>query len=69
MKKLELNQMENLEGGKGGLVTALLCGTAVLAGSAIAVGTGGIGASIGLAVGAMGCGWSTGHGLETGSWW
>jgi hypothetical protein len=69
MKKLKLNQMENLEGGKGGFVTGLICGTYVLAGAALAVGTGGIGAPIGAAIGAIGCGWSVGHGLETGSWW
>jgi hypothetical protein len=64
MKKIELNQIENLEVGKGGFVTGFICGNYILTGAVLAVGTGAIGA----ALGAMGCGWSVGHGLETGSW-
>lgn len=69
MKKLELNQMENLEGGKGGFITGLTCATYLLAGGAFAIGTAGIGAAVAVTIGALGCGVSVGHGLDTGSWW
>ena len=69
MKKLELNQMESLEGSKGGFITGLTCATYLLAGAAFTVGTAGAGTAVAVVIGAAGCGVSVGHGLDTGSWW
>jgi hypothetical protein len=69
MKKLELNQMENLEGEKGGFMTGLSCGLTIIAGAAIITTTFGGGTVIaGMAAGVV-CGGSIGWGSASGDWW
>ena len=70
MKKMELNQMENLEGGVGGFGTGIACGiagagiTAIVTATTFGVGT----FATALAFGAV-CGGSIGWGSASGNWW
>lgn len=70
MKKLELNQMENLEGGGGnGFGTGLSCGlTALAITSILTVATAGVGLFAGAMVSGMVCGGSIGWAAAGGSW-
>ena len=69
MRKLDVNQMENLDGGKGGFFTALTCGLLLIAAGAFATFTAGTGAAIALMIGTVGCGSSVANGSNTGNWW
>jgi hypothetical protein len=71
MKKLELNQMENLEGGatqSNGFLTGMACGFTIVAAGAFIYGTAGVGAAIGANAAAAVCGGLIGWGSASGSW-
>ncbi|TDO96094.1 hypothetical protein [Flavobacterium sp. 245] len=69
MKKLELIQMENLEAMKGGFLTSFSCAMGVFGAIGLTAATGGLAAPIAAGAGALACGYSVGHGLDTGNWW
>ena len=68
MKKLELNQMENLEGGGGGFFTSFSCGLTVLALVGMTAATGGAGAIVAAPIAGAACGVSLGLGSSWGYW-
>ncbi len=69
MKKLELYQMENLEGGSGGFGTAASCTFLAFALGAVITGaTLGTGVFAAACIGAAVCGGSVGRGAASGSW-
>lgn len=69
MKKLELNQMENLEGSAGGFGTGASCAyTALAIGGVLAGATLGVGLFASVMVGSLVCGGSIGWGAASGSW-
>lgn len=69
MKKLELNQMENLEGGKGGFGTSFACVTYLIALAALTVPSAGTAVVLTAGIGAIACGTALGHGLNSDNWW
>ena len=69
MKKLELNQMEKLDGGKGGFGTSFVCAMGIIGAGALTIGTAGVGAAVAAGLGAMACGAALGHRLDTNNWW
>ncbi len=68
MKKLEIYQMENLEGLSGGFYTGMACAFTLAVGAGLVAGTGGVGAGIALNIGAAACGSFIGMG-SGGDWW
>ncbi len=70
MKKMELNQMENLEGGTGGSGTAFSCTMAVAGISTIlGAATFGVGLFAGALIAGAACGGAIGWGSASGNWW
>ncbi|WP_445718283.1 hypothetical protein [Flavobacterium sp.] len=68
MKKLELNQMENLEGGEKGFWAGAACGGTIILAAAFTYGTVGIGGAIGANAAAFACGGLLGWGAASGTW-
>jgi hypothetical protein len=68
MKKLELNQMESLEGGAGGFWAGFACVGSIVAGGVAIYGTGGLAAALVCNVAAAACGSIVGHGASSGHW-
>lgn len=68
MKKMELSQMENLQGGEGGFATGLACGFTIVAAGAFIYGTAGVGAAVAANAAAAACGGLIGWGSASGDW-
>ncbi len=62
MKKLELNQMENLNGYGNSFLTGFSCAFAIVAGGAAIYGTGGVAAGVVCNIAAAACGGLLGSG-------
>ena len=62
MKKLEISQMENLQGGVDNFWTSFYCAGAIIAGGAAIYGTGGIAAGVVCNIAAAACGSLLGSG-------
>jgi hypothetical protein len=68
MKKLEISQMENLQGEAGGFWAGFACVGAVVLGGAAIYGSGGLAAAVACNFAAAACGSIVGHASSTGYW-
>lgn len=68
MKKLEVNQMENLRGEGGGFFTSFSCTLTVISLGAMTVASGGTAAIIAAPLAGAACGASLGLGSSWGYW-